>query len=61
MNNIIVENVTIETILISNICAIEKNLVFLSTIHNKNLTNAVKNFNIIIIVENFICKICFHL
>lgn len=59
MNNIKNENVTIETILISNICTIEKSLVFISTIHNKNLTNAVKIFNIIIIFENIIYQFCF--
>jgi len=54
MNYINNENVTIETILISNVYSFKENLVFLSTIHNKNLTNAVKIFNIITIFENFI-------
>jgi len=61
MNYINLENVMIETVLMSKIYAVEKNLVFLSTIQNKNLTNAVKIFNIIIIFENFICKFCFHI
>lgn len=61
MNNINAGNVTIKTILIANICAMKKSLVFLSTIHNKNLTNPVKNFNIIVIFENLIYKIYFHL
>ncbi len=61
MNNIKNGNVTIETIINVKCKFLKRKYFFYSTIHNKNLTNAVKIFNIIIIFENIIYKFCFHI
>lgn len=60
VNYINLKNVIIETVLISNVYSFKERIVFLSTIQNKNLTNAVKIFNIIVVFENFIYVICFN-